>query len=301
MASLRSKAVITAIKKGGLLSKTINADNLDLMRRRFLVLEKFFPKPRWARIEAVNREDFKGEWITTPKSRKTKVLFYVHGGGFVFDLTVLYRDLIARLGRAGKIKVFALNYSLAPEHPFPAALHEAVAAYKWLLGQGYNASDIIFGGDSAGGTLILSLLQHLKTNKLPLPIGAVVISPPTDATLKGSTIASNRSKDFYIAPEALKFFTDAYSGTTPRDDPIGSPLHGDWSGMPRLLIHVDKNEILYDDSVRLVTKARAAGVEVELHVSHELFHVWHIFARYMPEAKQSIEKIGEYIFKYTQN
>lgn len=295
MTSIRAKVIIRAIKRGGLLNTEINSENLEGKRSEFKKVNKYFPKPRWAKVKEVHGIGFKGEWIITPESRKTKILLYVHGGGFVFDLTVLYRDLIARLARAGKVTVFALNYSLAPEHPFPAALHEAAASYRWLLEEGYRPQDIILAGDSAGGTLVLSLLQHLKVNKLPLPAGAVVMSPPTDAKVEGKTVVTNRDKDVYILPETLKYFTDMYSGETRRDHPIGSPLYGDWNGMPPLLIHIDKNEILYDDSVRLADKAKKAGVDVHLQASEGLFHVWHIFARYMPEARKSIKQIGLFI------
>lgn len=295
MTSIRAKAVIQAIKRGGLLNTVINADNLEAKRTAFKKIDKYFPKPRWAKVRPVSGVGFKGEWVATSESRPNKVLFYIHGGGFVFDLTVLYRDLIARLGRAGKVTIFTLNYSLAPENPFPIALHEAAAAYQWLLKEGHKPGDIVFGGDSAGGTLVLSLLQYLKANKLPLPAASFVMSPPTDARVAGKTVSSNRNKDIYLLPETLQFFTDMYSGDTRRDDPIGSPLYGDWAGIPPLLIHVDKSEILYDDSVRLAEKAKKAGVDVSFYASEGLFHVWHIFARYMPEAKKSIDEIGQFM------
>jgi acetyl esterase/lipase len=300
MMSIRSKAVITAVKKGGLLSGPINADNLDLMRSRFLKLEKFFPKPRWAQVTPILETNFKGEWIVAPQSSSKRVVLYIHGGGFVFNGTKLYRNLISRIAKSSHAKVFSLDYSLAPEHPFPAALEEALAAYKWLLKE-YDSGSIAVMGDSAGGALALSLQHVINNKKLAKPACMVVLSPPTDATLGSESIQSNKAKDFYINSESLQFFSDAYFAKTPRDDPVASPLHGSFNEFPPMLIHVEKSEIMYDDSARLAQKAKLAGVNVAFEVGEDLFHVWHIFALYMPEARKSVEAIGNYIYEHTRN
>ena len=294
MTSLRAKILIQAIKRGGLLSTVIDSDNLDKKRKQFKKLEKIFPVPLWAKVRGVQDNDFKGEWVTAPNSQDDTVLLYIHGGGFVFDGTKLYRGLIARLARATNSKVLSINYSLAPEHPYPTALNEATAAYKWLLSQGYDASKISIGGDSAGGTLALSLLHIIKRQNLDMPACAFVMSPATDATLKDFSV-ENKDKDFYINFESLKFFIKAYFGNTSTSDPIASPLLGSLEGLPPLLIHVDKKEIMYKDSLRFAEKARKSGVEVELYESNDLFHVWHIFAGYIPEAKKSIDEIGKFV------
>lgn len=295
MNSLRSKAVITAIKKAGLISTPITAENLTEKRAQFVKLQKFFRKLRSVKIQRVEDENFRGEWLVPNKSRSENVLLYIHGGGFVFNGTKVYRGLIGRLATEVGTRAFSLDYSLAPEYPYPKALHEAVAAYKWLLAQGIEPGSIALAGDSAGGGLALSLLHQLKNEQLPMPACAVVLSPATDATLTDASIESNKGKDVYINPEALKFFINSYFGNTSRTDPVASPLLGSLAGFPPLLIHVDKNEVMYSDSARLAEKATKAGVDTTLDVSDGLFHVWHLFADYMPEARKSVKEIGKFI------
>lgn len=297
MASVRAKVLIQAIKRGGLLNTVIDADNLEEKRSQFKKLEKRFPKPRWAKVTLVENKSFKGEWVTAPKTSDKKVLLYLHGGGFVFDATRLYRDLIARLSKATGLKALSVDYSLAPEHPYPTALNEVLAAYQWLLEQGYNGKDIVLCGDSAGGTLALSLLHKLRDGKLPMPACVFVMSPATDATLEKASF-ENKSKDFYINLDTLLFFVKSYFGNTPANDPVASPLLGSLKGFPPLLMHADKNEVMYNDTARFAAKARKAGVDVTLYESEDLFHVWHVFARYIPEAKQSINDISEFVKKH---
>ncbi len=297
MPSYRAKVVIQAIKHGGLLNGPITAQNLEKKRKVFKNLEKYFPKPRWAKVVPVSTDSFKGEWIITPQSQEDKVLLYLHGGGFVFNGTKLYRDLIARFAKVTTLTALSIDYSLAPEHPYPAALNEALAAYQWLLEKGYRPKDIAIGGDSAGGALALSLLHRIRGAKLPMPVCAFVLSPATDATLQDASF-ENQDKDIYISLEAMQFFITSYFGDTPTSDPIASPLLGSLEGFPPVLIHADKNEVMYNDSKRLADKARKAGVTVEFYNSDGLFHVWHLFARYMPEAWQSIHAIGEFAKRF---
>jgi len=298
MSSIRSKLVIASVKMGGLLHDKIDETNLAEKRQRFTKLEKFFPVSKSVKITEARDKDFKGEWLDAPSVRADKVMLYLHGGGFVFNSTKLHRDTISRIAKAAQIRAFSLDYSLAPEHPYPTALNEAVASYKWLLAKGFKAKNIVVAGDSAGGALALSLLHRVRKDKLPFPACAVVLSPATDASLTNSTIEVNRSKDFYINPDSLKFFIRAYFQQTPTTDPVASPLFGSLRGFPPLLIHVDKDEIMNSDSVRLARKARHEDVHVILYQSEGLFHVWHVFARYMPEAKKSIKDIGEFIKLY---
>lgn len=297
MASVRTKVLIQAIKRGGLLNTVIDASNLEEKRKQFKKLEKRFPVPRWATVTSVKGKSFKGEWVTAPKTSDKKVLLYLHGGGFVFNGTKLYRDLIARLSKATGLKALSVNYSLAPELPYPTALNEVLAAYQWLLEQGYNGKDIVLGGDSAGGTLALSLLHKLRDSKLPMPACVFVMSPATDATLEKASF-ENKSKDFYINLDTLLFFVKSYFGNTPANDPVASPLLGSLKGFPPLLMHADTNEVMYNDTARFAAKARKEGVDVTLYESEDLFHVWHIFARYIPEAKQSINDIAKFVKRH---
>jgi len=298
MVSVRSKVLVQVIKHAGLLNKVIDADNLEYNRRQLKKLEKYFPVPRWAKVTTAHSDKFRGEWVSAPNSDKTKILLYLHGGGFVFNATKLYRDLIARLARFTGLTILSIDYSLAPEHPYPVALNETLAAYKWLIREGYRAENIALGGDSAGGALVLSLLHKLREYKISMPACAFVMSPATDATLEKTSI-ENSDKDIYINLQSLRFFIESYFANTPTDDSTASPLLGPLKDFPPLQIHVDKSEIMYNDSVRFADKARRAGVPVEIYEADGLFHVWHIFARYIPEAKQSIKDIGRFVKEYT--
>ncbi len=296
MKSLQSQAVLFSIRISKLLSDVISKDNLQKKREQVKKLERFAKVNKDVKIKSLKTPKFKAEWITVPNSREDKILLYFHGGGFLFNFIVYHRDFISRVARESQLKALSLDYSLAPENPFPTAVNEGLAAYKWLLKNGYRAKNIVIMGDSAGGSLALSLLQVLKKNKLPMPACAVVIAPATDATLVSYKKYSDPN-DYIVKLESLDFFINSYFAKTPHNDPIASPLFGDYKNMPPLLIHVDKKEVLYGDSLALYKKAKKEGQDVELYQADGLWHVWHIFARFVPEAREAIKNIGQFITK----
>lgn len=298
--SLRGKATISAIRLSknlstNVLSTPLSPDNIKKRRQSFHKMERrLFPSPKSATITQVHNAGFRGEWIQLKESRKDYVVLYISGGGFVFDGSYAHRDLIARLVKASHTAAFSLKYSLAPEYPYPTALHEALAAYTWLL-KDFEPGHIALVGDSSGGALALSLLHALLKEKLPLPSSCTVISPATDATMSHPDITLNQPKDFFIKKENLEFFVSAYFQATLLDDAIASPLHGSLKGFPPLLAHVGRNEIMYSDSARIIEKAKRAGVDAKLYAPDNMFHVWHLFGRYMPEARQAIKDIAAFI------
>ena len=298
MASVRSKTVLLALRTSKFFSTPITLENLQSKRDGVAKLAKFGIVNKDVKIEPYKSKLFKGEWISTPESRDSKVLLYFHGGGFIFNFTPHHRDYISRLARSTKFKAFSLDYSLAPEHPYPTAVNEAISAYKWLL-ESYKPQDIVIMGDSAGGAMTLSILQILKRDKLPMPACAIAIAPPTDATLE-SYKKYSRPNDYIIKDDNLEFFIDLYFATTPHNDPIASPLFGEYKDLPPIMIHIDKSEVLYGDAVALVKKAKAAGVEAELYEEQDLWHVWHIFARYVPEAQKAIDNTAKFIDRYSK-
>ncbi len=298
MASVRSKAVLLALRTSKLFSTPITLDNLDSKREKVDKLARFAVVSKDVKITPYKTKSFKGEWITVPDSREDKILLYFHGGGFIFNFTPHHRDYISRLARAAKFKAFSLDYSLAPENPFPVAVNEAMSAYKWLL-KTYKPQNIVIMGDSAGGAMTLSILQMIKRDKLPMPACAIAIAPPTDATLD-SYKKYSKPNDYIIKDDNLDFFIDLYFAKTPHNDPIASPLFGVYKGVSPILIHIDKSEMLYGDAVALIKKAKATGVDTELYVEKDLWHVWHIFARYVPEAQKAIENIAVFIDKYSK-
>ncbi len=239
------------------------------------------------------------EWIVPPGVENDRVVLYLHGGGYVMGSIVTHRAMIARIARAAKARALALDYRLAPEHPFPAAVEDATAAYRWLLAQGYKPGKIVIAGDSAGGGLVLAALLSLKDSGEPMPAGAVPISPWTDMEGTGDSVTSGKINDPMVDKEGLLGMAKKYVGEHDPRNALASPLHGDFHGLPPLLIQVGGAEILLDDATRVAERAKKAGVKVDLEVWPDMIHVWHVFAKILPEGQQAIDKIGAFTLAHT--
>ena len=235
------------------------------------------------------------EWADAPGVDGAHVLLYLHGGGYVSGSIPAYRSLAARLSRAAKARVLLVDYRLAPEHPFPAAVDDAVAAYEWLLARGFLAKHIAVVGDSAGGGLAAALLLSLRDNLLPTPLAGVLISPMVDLEATGETMTTKAAEDPMVQRENVFLCAQRYLGGADPRTPLASPLHGDLSGLPPLLIQVGTAECLLDDARRLAERARAAGVNVTLEPWDRMIHVWHLFAPMLDEGQQAIDRIGAFL------
>jgi epsilon-lactone hydrolase len=254
------------------------------------------------KCEPIDAGGVKAEWIVPPNAAQDRVILYLHGGGYVMGSINTHRAMVARIARAAQARALALDYRLAPEHPFPAAVDDATAAYRWLLAQGYKGPRIAIAGDSAGGGLALAALIAIRDANLPLPACGVPISPWTDMEGTGASMKTNATKDPMIPSGnngGLFNMAKAYVGTGDPKNPLASPLHADYKGLPPLLIQVGGTETLLDDSTRVTEKARAAGVKVDLEVWDEMIHVWHVFAKLLPEGQQAIDRIGQYVLEHT--
>lgn len=240
-------------------------------------------------------EDFKADWLNPINMNFSRIILFLHGGAYVNGSPQAYRDLTCRFARALKALVLAVDYRLAPEHPYPAALEDAEAAYNWLLSQTFSNSQMAFIGDSAGGGLVLSLLQSLKKKDLPLPACAVLLSPWTDLSCSLPSMQENASRDPMLDPLLALDRARSYAGSLDLRDPSVSPLYGDLSGLPPLLIHVGSDEILLDDSRCLAEEARQAGTSVDLEIWNKMFHVWHFLAGILPQGRKAIQRIAEFI------
>lgn len=235
------------------------------------------------------------EWVGGPQPDGGAVLLYVHGGGFTAGSCVTHRELAARLALAAGVRVLLVDYRLAPEHPFPAALEDVAAAYRWLLGQGHAPRQIALGGDSAGACLALAALVWLRERGLPAPAAAVLISPWLDLALTGPSLQSRAALDPLCSREGLARAAAAYlAGADPRA-PLASPLYADLRGLPPLLLQAGDHEVLLSDATRLAERARAAGAEVALEVWEQMWHVWHAWAAALPEGQQAIARIGAFL------
>ncbi len=235
------------------------------------------------------------EWIVPPSAAAERVLLYLHGGGYVLCSVSTHRDLISRIARAAGVRGLGVDYRLAPEHPFPAAVEDAITAYRWLVSHGTAPGRIAIAGDSAGGGLTLATLVALLDAGDPLPAAAVCLSPWVDLEGTGASFSAKVAADPFVRKEMIEFLAQQYLGGSDARTPLAAPLYADLHGLPPLLIQVGTAEILLDDATRIADRAKAAGVEVSLEVWDDMIHVWQLFAPLLPEGQQAIERIGSFI------
>ena len=252
-----------------------------------------------AKSEKVDAGGVKAEWITAPGAAADRAILYFHGGGYVLGSIHSHRDMCERLSRAAKARVLALDYRLAPEHPFPAPVEDARAAYLWLLQQGFSPKKIAFAGDSAGGGLTFAALLALKKHKDPMPACAAPLSPWVDLEAVGDSMTKRDADDPMVHKAMILQMAQTYLGGASARDPLAAPLHGDLAGLPPLLIQVGARETLYDDAARIAEKAKQAGVSVEFDPWEGQIHVWQIFAGRLDEGEQAIQKVGQFVQKHT--
>ena len=271
---------------------------LEESRAGFEQLAALFPVPDDVKTERVEAGGVPAEWVSVPETREEHVLLYVHGGGYVVGSLTTHRELVSRLARAAGARVLNVDYRLAPEHPFPAAVEDATAAYRWLLAQGVESGHVAVGGDSAGGGLTLATLLALRDAGDPLPAAGICLSPWTDLEGTGASAEPGAVDDPLVALEGLREMARQYARPDDMRHPHASPLYGDYAGIPPLLLQVGTREILLDDATRLAERARAAGVDVELEPWEGLIHVWQLFGPQVPEGIDAVRNIGGFFRKH---
>ncbi len=264
-------------------------------RARFDALGAMFPVPDGTEIEPATVGGVRGDWVRARRARRDAALLYLHGGGYAIGSPTSHRSLIAQLSADTGLCVFAPDYRLAPEHPFPAALDDAVAAYKGLLDSGLAAQNLAIAGDSAGGGLTIATLVAARDKGLAMPACAVAISPWCDLSQGGESFRARATRDPIVAKEGIDKMAAAYLGGADAKTPLASPLFADLKGLPALLIQVGTEEALYDDTIRLKARAEAAGVEVSAESWGGMIHVWHIFHPILSEGRDAIARIGSFV------
>jgi len=242
--------------------------------------------------EAVSADGVPCEWVIPKHSKTDQVLLYLHGGGFVLGLTPPHLQMVAHLAKKMGIRALMVDYRLAPEHPFPAALDDCVTVYRWLLKQGFSARNIVVAGDSAGGNLTITSLMKLREDGDTLPVAAACLSPATDLTNKDN--AHQEFKDPLLPPKATRFYTKSYVGNNDVRNPLISPVFGDLRSLPPLLAHVGEDEILRDDAVRIASLAKSENIDVRLEIYPRMWHVWQINLE-LPQAIQSLDDIAQFL------
>ena len=236
------------------------------------------------------------DWLYPKAARRDKILYYLHGGAYVLGSRRTHRKLAGHMAKAAGIAAVLPEYRLAPEHPFPAAIEDAVAVYKALLEAGHGPGDIVIAGDSAGGGLTVATLLSLRHAGVPLPAAAVLLSPFLDVTGSGESMKTRADKDPWFDPDDIHVVARYYSPDESQwTNPLVSPVFANVAGLPPMLIQVGDAEILLSDSTRMADHLREEGVDVELEVWPELWHVFQLFVGKMPESRVAIGKIGEYI------
>jgi acetyl esterase/lipase len=254
--------------------------------------------PEDARLAPVEINGVPAEWSTTPEADATRAILYLHGGGYMAGSVVSHRYLAIEIGRAAGTRTLALDYRRAPEHPYPAQLEDALAAYQYLRDQGFAPEAIAVGGDSAGGNLTLALMIALRTRGLPLPRCGWLISPWTDLTASGATMRTKADVDPMIQKPYLLELAQAFAGGKQFSDPLISPQFADLAGLPPLLIQVGSEETLLDDAVILAGRAGAAGVAVTLEIWPEMIHAFPMLFPRVAASRRATSSAGAFIRRH---
>jgi monoterpene epsilon-lactone hydrolase len=263
------------------------------MRAGFERLWDQFVPPSDVTYTPVNAGGVRAEWVTPAGARQEQAILYLHGGGYVFGS--IHREMVARIAMTTGLRALLLDYRLAPEHPFPTALDDALAAYRWLLGEGHARRGLVVAGDSAGGGLTVATLVAARCYGLPPAAAGVCLSPWTDLAMTGATLTTKADEDPIVSRPLLEQLATWYLGGADPRAPFASPLYADLTGLPPLLIQVGTAETLLDDARRLADRARAAGVQVTLREWEGMPHVWHFFGSFLPEARAAMEDMAAFL------
>jgi epsilon-lactone hydrolase len=245
--------------------------------------------------EAVDCDGVPGEWSLAPGSDRSRVLLFFHGGGYCSGSILSHRRMVTEAGRAARMRTLAIGYRLAPEHPYPAAHEDAMAAWRFLRRQGIAAGNIVVGGDSAGGNLTIALIDRLRAAGEALPASAWLISPWTDLTMSGDTLDTKDAVDPLIHKAYLVELADAYAVSADRRDPLISPLFADLHGFPPVLIQVGSAETLLADATRFAAAAGAADVDVTLEIWPHMIHAWPLWNAKLEDGRRALASAGEFI------
>ena len=246
-------------------------------------------------VEPVDAGGVPGVFLRPPGAAEDRALLYLHGGGYAVGSTVSHTPMASKIGLAAGLPVLVVDYRLAPEHPFPAAVEDADTAFDWLLGRGFEPERIGVAGDSAGGGLTLALLLHRRDAGAALPGAAACLSPWTDLTMDSPSMDANVATDPMLDRERLQVYADWYLGDQDPRDPIASPRFADLHGLPPVLIHAAEQEVLCDDARVVADGIEAAGGVAEYRCWPGVFHVWHAVAGLAPEADEAVEEVGRFL------
>lgn len=293
MPSTEHEALVAALLE----SNPVESDSLSEQRENYRVMMTQIPLPDDVVLESETINSVEIDWIHPKQSRNDTVIIYLHGGGYAIGDSSCYQEVSSRLTQATGASVAIVNYRLAPENPFPAALDDSVAIFSGLLQRGLSPAHIAFVGDSAGGGLVLSTLMKLKQLDKPQPACAICFSPWTDLAQTGASNRDTEIHDPLVNTDVLAEMASMYAGSN-TTHPLASPLYGEYEGLPPLQIHVGTREILRDDARRFYHKAKAHGVNIELFEEPGLIHIWPVIAPQAPESITAMARCANFISQH---
>jgi acetyl esterase/lipase len=300
--SIRAWLVRRAIKKVFLNSLSPDASDEDIADHFPKMLtageSRMAKPPADTIIESVDEDDVKGEWVYAPGTPKGRVIFYCHGGGYVWGSPRQYREFAWRQSLVCKARVFLVDYTLVPDAVCPQQTEETVRAYDYVLNHDYYKGTLVIAGDSAGGHLALAAVHALRDSGRTLPDAIDLISPWLDLTHSGESLTANAARETMLHPRSAAVGADKFRGDLSLDDPKVSPLMDAQNDLPPTLVQVGSDEILLSDSVRFTEKAKAAGVDVDLRIWKKMHHVWHMSASMVPEARAAIAEMATFFNKH---
>ena len=292
-----SKKVLKNIIEAKRKNPYTESKTIDQLRKETEAAGSLIPLPRNIKYKRVVAGNVDAEWITCGEVNENKIFMFMHGGGYYRGSVAATRATVARISAEAKVKCLSIEYRLAPEHPFPAAIDDTYSAYQWLVNEGISPKHIIVSGQSAGGGLCLALLLKIKENNISQPLGAVALSPWTDLSQSGKTMIKNEKIDPVINKKYLDRFAKLYFPDLKNMSHLASPIIGDLSGLPDILIQVGSAETMLDDSTRFYEKAKKANVNAKLEIWENMFHGWHSSAHILKDAENAIVSIGKFCRK----
>jgi len=278
-------------------------DPVSAVRSSIGTVSRLAPLPAGTVVEKADVPGMDAEWVTGPGAdpKKGCALLYIHGGAFFSGSPATHRELAARISGAAGLPALVIDYRLAPEHRFPAALDDCVAAYNWLIKKGFAPEKLAIGGDSAGGCLTMMTLLTLREKRVPLPAAALLISPLTDAVnFDGESYLTRAGADPWFDPKDVGRQLAIFTGTGKNRPAILSPVRADLAGLPPLLVQVGNDEMLLSDSTCLVERARKAGVDATVRIYDHMYHDFQMFGVIVPEARGAIAEIRTFLKKFVK-
>lgn len=292
MASWQSKA----LKRTLAVSRLARSNEIGRLRKWF-ALSARGRIPRDVTHHPVVARGVNCEWVRVQDraSSDVEAMLYIHGGGFAVGSCATHREFVGRLAREVRCPALSVDYRLAPEHPYPAALDDVIEAWRWLLDEGVDATRAVIAGDSAGGALTLSGMLRMRDEGLPLPAAAVCFSPCVDLTAEAETLRRNAADDPMLDNQLIEQFSQWYAGHGHREDPYASPILAELTGLPPMLVMAGTFELMEADARRWADRARKYQVDVTLDIWEEMVHIWPYFAWFLPEGKSAIRRVGDYL------